>query len=209
MSRYSKERSQENYRLLLASAEQLFSERGYRATSLTAIAQQAQLSRGAIYWHFRGKAEVLAAVLKDISFPWDMRPPLRPHNCHTIANELCGNIEQILSSRKMRNLASIILRCKEEDGEANSIIDAQYRQVTVQIYQYLIHILRPLNCHDARTLIRIRQQARLLRTYLDGIFYRHLVNAQPWSKQQTLKELEMMVACGRHGESAGIERKYA
>ena len=50
-------------RILLA-AEELFCEAGYSAASMSAIAERADLTSGAIYAHFDSKADLLLAVVK-------------------------------------------------------------------------------------------------------------------------------------------------
>jgi TetR/AcrR family transcriptional regulator, acrAB operon repressor len=44
-------------------AFQLFGRYGYEGVSIGDIAQKAQLSKGALYWHFRGKAELYLQCL--------------------------------------------------------------------------------------------------------------------------------------------------
>lgn len=48
---------------LLVAARGLFGERGYEATSIEAVLEAAGVARGALYHHFRGKAELFDAVL--------------------------------------------------------------------------------------------------------------------------------------------------
>lgn len=50
---------------LLDAAFLEFGERGYAATSLQAIADRAGLTKGAIYWSFRDKQELLLALLEE------------------------------------------------------------------------------------------------------------------------------------------------
>lgn len=51
---------------LLALARQYFGERGYVDTSLEEITTAAQLTRGALYYHFGSKAGLFIAVVDDI-----------------------------------------------------------------------------------------------------------------------------------------------
>ena len=48
---------------ILDAALACFTERGYHQTSIDAIADRARLSKGAIYWHFAGKRELLLALV--------------------------------------------------------------------------------------------------------------------------------------------------
>lgn len=54
---------QTNRQRLLEAALRLFSRDGYEATSVAAIAREAGVSRATFYRHFRGKREVLLALL--------------------------------------------------------------------------------------------------------------------------------------------------
>lgn len=50
---------------LLDAAFHAFAERGYRATRLEAVAEAAGMTKGAIYYHFAGKEDLLRRALKD------------------------------------------------------------------------------------------------------------------------------------------------
>jgi len=50
---------------LLSAALRVFARRGYRAAGVDEIATEAGYSKGALYWHFSGKAELLDALLEE------------------------------------------------------------------------------------------------------------------------------------------------
>src|SRR5688500_992453 len=50
---------------LLSAALRVFARRGYRAAGVDEIAAEAGYSKGALYWHFSGKAELLDALLEE------------------------------------------------------------------------------------------------------------------------------------------------
>ena len=54
--------SQQTRNAILDAAEIGFCERGYAATTLEMISRAAGVTRGAFYWHFRDKAELLATL---------------------------------------------------------------------------------------------------------------------------------------------------
>jgi AcrR family transcriptional regulator len=51
---------------LLAVARRLFAQRGYPEVSVDEIAQAAQVTKGALYHHFRDKLEIFRAVVEEI-----------------------------------------------------------------------------------------------------------------------------------------------
>ncbi len=50
---------------LFAAAVDLFAERGYSGTTVDAIVERAGVAKGTVYYHFKGKAELLDALLLD------------------------------------------------------------------------------------------------------------------------------------------------
>jgi AcrR family transcriptional regulator len=60
------DRSRETRQALLSTARALFARLGYAGTSTEAILAAAGLTRGALYHHFRDKAELFAAVCEDL-----------------------------------------------------------------------------------------------------------------------------------------------
>ncbi|CAD5374558.1 DNA-binding transcriptional repressor [Rubrivivax sp. A210] len=71
MVRRTKEEAQATRELILDTAEQCFLAQGVSRTSLQDIAQAAGLTRGAIYWHFEGKADLFNALLTRVTMPLD------------------------------------------------------------------------------------------------------------------------------------------
>jgi AcrR family transcriptional regulator len=50
---------------LLDAAARVFAARGYRGTSIDAVAAEAGYSKGAVYWHFASKADLFFALMDD------------------------------------------------------------------------------------------------------------------------------------------------
>jgi TetR/AcrR family transcriptional regulator, acrAB operon repressor len=56
---------------LLDAAERVFREQGVARTSLTEVAVAAGVTRGAVYWHFKDKADLFAAMCERATLPLD------------------------------------------------------------------------------------------------------------------------------------------
>jgi TetR/AcrR family acrAB operon transcriptional repressor len=63
--RRTKAEAEETRRGILAAAERLFHAKGLAATSLEEIAAEAGVTRGAVYWHFANKADLVVALFED------------------------------------------------------------------------------------------------------------------------------------------------
>lgn len=64
MVRKTKDEALETRERLLDAAGRVFGEKGVSHASLHDIAQAAGLTRGAIYWHFKNKSDLIEALLK-------------------------------------------------------------------------------------------------------------------------------------------------
>lgn len=63
--------AQETRSRLLDTAEHVFSERGVSRTSLAEIAATAGVTRGAVYWHFKNKADLFNAMMERVTLPME------------------------------------------------------------------------------------------------------------------------------------------
>lgn len=70
MARKTKEDTQATREGILDAAETCFHEHGVARTTLEMIGARAGYSRGAVYWHFKNKTEVLAAVIERVRLPF-------------------------------------------------------------------------------------------------------------------------------------------
>lgn len=64
--RRTKEDALATRQAILQSALDTFYERGYSKTTFDEIAHRINLTKGAVYWHFRNKPDLVAAILNDI-----------------------------------------------------------------------------------------------------------------------------------------------
>jgi len=69
MARRTKEEAAQTRVLIMQTAERLFYEHGVGRTSLNEIAVAAGVTRGAIYWHFKDKVDLLLEIADDVYLP--------------------------------------------------------------------------------------------------------------------------------------------
>jgi TetR/AcrR family acrAB operon transcriptional repressor len=74
MARRTKGEALETRNAILDTAERVFSERGVSRTSLADIAAAAGVTRGAIYWHFRDKADLFCEMVARVTLPMEDAP---------------------------------------------------------------------------------------------------------------------------------------
>lgn len=69
MARKTKEDALETRNLLLDAAERVFLEKGFSHASLNDVALAAELTRGAVYWHFKNKGDLFEAMIERVRLP--------------------------------------------------------------------------------------------------------------------------------------------
>ncbi len=113
MVRRTKEEAQETRNQILDAAERAFHERGVARTTLADIAAMAGVTRGAIYWHFNNKAELLHEMLETLGEPLeelarvsDNEDEIDPLGC--MRRLLVKVFQQIASDPRTRRLNEIV-----------------------------------------------------------------------------------------------------
>ena len=71
MVRRTKNEAEVTRSRILDAAERVFSERGVSRTSLEDVAHAAAVTRGAIYWHFKDKRDLFAAMVDRVTLPME------------------------------------------------------------------------------------------------------------------------------------------
>ncbi len=66
MARKTKEESEETRKAILLAALDVLSEKGYSRTTFVDIARRIGMSKGAVYWHFKNKQALLAALMEEM-----------------------------------------------------------------------------------------------------------------------------------------------
>lgn len=69
MVRKTREDALETRNQLLDAAERTFLEKGFSHASLNDVAVAAGLTRGAVYWHFKNKADLFEALIERVRLP--------------------------------------------------------------------------------------------------------------------------------------------
>lgn len=71
MVRKTREDTEQTYTALLNAAEVVFQAKGVAASTLNDIAKAAGMTRGAIYWHFKDKSELVHAMCERATLPME------------------------------------------------------------------------------------------------------------------------------------------
>ena len=145
MARKTKAEAEETREKILDAAEQLFFAHGVMQTSLEQVAEEAGVTRGAIYWHFSDKVALFKALHERVRLPQEDMVERAVADGHP---DPLGLLEQIaLDSTKtittdprlMRVYAILLVRCEYVGEMAEALkrqqdADAVMRANLVRIF---------------------------------------------------------------------------
>ncbi|WP_119965647.1 TetR family transcriptional regulator [Simplicispira lacusdiani] len=125
---------------LLDAAERLFEEKGVSRTSLQDIAGAAGATRGAIYWHFKDKADLFNAMMERATAPLDQllldpRPGAPAPDMDRVFEAMLEALHRIATDASLRRVMQIAIHRVEYVQELDAV---QARHLTMH-RQWLAH----------------------------------------------------------------------
>ncbi|PQO97490.1 MULTISPECIES: efflux system transcriptional repressor EmhR [Pseudomonas] len=180
MVRRTKEEAQETRSQILEAAEKAFFERGVARTTLADIATLAGVTRGAIYWHFSNKADLLQAMLDTLHEPLDemakaseSEDELDPLGC--MRKLLIHLFQQVAMDPKTRRINEILFhKCEFTD----EMCDLRQQRRTVNLdcnVRIALALSNAVNRGQLPENLDAARAAISLHAYVDGILYQWLL----------------------------------
>lgn len=181
MARRTKEEAQETRNRILDTAEEVFRDHGVASTSLADIADAAGVTRGAIYWHFRNKGDLFAAMLDRVALP--MEEMIRRAADASTADPLsslracCVHVlRQTAQDRRCRRVFEILVRKCEYVDELASL-SQRILQCRAQGLEMMARALRnAVRRGQLPAQVNTRRAALGLHAYVDGLIYDWLLD---------------------------------
>jgi len=129
MVRKTKEEALETRHRILDAAVEVFNRQGVARTTLNDIAQEAGVTRGAIYWHFENKVVLFDAMVERLVCPLlinceDRNERMQADPLGFIYNALDQFISLMLNDAKFRRVFEILWHKCEYVGEMANIRDS-------------------------------------------------------------------------------------
>jgi TetR/AcrR family acrAB operon transcriptional repressor len=120
--RRTKEQAEETKRAILKAAETLFLEKGYESVSLDEIACAADVTRGAVHWHFRNKQGLLFAIREEMRMPMEeladrlsADTTLAPLDA--LAEVMSATFRRLQADPRQRRLLKVLLNLDSTDAD--------------------------------------------------------------------------------------------
>lgn len=111
MARRTKEEAVATRNSLIDAAEVVFNEKGVSRASLGDIAEVAGATRGAIYWHFKDKVDLFAAMMERVTLPLERG---------------CGEFESSASPdpvQRLRAVIGLVLQSVHSDARTRRVFE--------------------------------------------------------------------------------------
>lgn len=181
MARKTKEEAQLTRSQLLDAAERVFSERGVAGTTLNDIATAAGLTRGAVYWHFQNKTDLIHALWEQVTLPLhesfaELEQSMPDDPLTRIQIKSTTVLTQVVRDARVRNLLSILLLKCEYDDEPGGLRDGYLSkraeclgQITEEFRRAIAQGQLPANMDE-------RFAAIGLMAMIDGLCFHWLMN---------------------------------
>ncbi|WP_455811987.1 multidrug efflux transporter transcriptional repressor AcrR [Pseudomonas graminis] len=174
MARNTKQQAQETRNHIINAAIERFSEHGVSKTSLADIASSAGVTRGAIYWHFKNKTDLLNEIwaqsesgMADLELEYQSKYPSDPLS--VMRAMLLYVLDATASDPRRRALMEIIYHKCEFVGEMTTL-QLMQQNLYLECYEKIEEVL--VQCIDAKQLpgnLDTRRAAVVMRGYISGI----------------------------------------
>ncbi|MDC9587856.1 multidrug efflux transporter transcriptional repressor AcrR [Xenorhabdus sp. XENO-10] len=174
MARKTKQQANQTRQKIIEAAIKTFSKRGISATSLSDIAIAAGVTRGAIYWHFKNKTDLLSIVCRmpehkidELEKEYQSKYPDNP--LIALRSLLISMLRMVIDDSQIRQLMEIFFHKCEFVGEMSSLVE-EIREICISDYKKIEKMLA--DCIQSGELpydLDLRRSAIMLRALMTGL----------------------------------------
>lgn len=134
MVRRTKTEAQETRNRLLDAAERLFQAKGVSSTTLADIATAAGATRGAVYHHFRDKADLFNAMMARVTMPLEaslaevgQMAPAQDDPLHALRESMTRALRQTATDERTRRVFEVATHKVEYTDEMQAVRERHLR----------------------------------------------------------------------------------
>lgn len=188
MARKTKEEAQQTRSQLLEVAERLFSEHGVAHTTLNDIATAAGLTRGAIYWHFQNKTDLIHALWDQVALPLhesfaELEQSIPHDPLSRIRIKSTTVLTQMVKDARIRNLFSIVLLKSEYVEEEGGLREGYLLKRAECLGKITEEFRRAIAQHQLPAELDPEFAAIGLLSVIDGLSFHWLMNPALFSME--------------------------
>ncbi|MFD7404295.1 TetR/AcrR family transcriptional regulator [Streptomyces sp. NPDC059866] len=174
-------------------ALELFAEQGYEKTSLREIAERLDVTKAALYYHFKTKEEILVGIFDDLMQPIDELVEWGGHQPHTLETkqEIVRRYSQLLSD------AAPLFRFMHEN-------QATVRELRIgDLFKERMRGLREIIIdRDAGLADQVRCVSAIFTLHAGTVFVMQELEGDPEDKRKAILEVAVDMVTQAHGGAA-------
>ena len=201
MARKTKADAEHTYTALLDAAEIVFKEKGVAASTLHDIAKAAGMTRGAIYWHFKDKGELVHAMCERATLPMEA---MFNEITAVAGNDPLGSIQklvvhaltQVATSEQQQTVFDILFHKCEKTGEMAPMFERE-KESRSECHSQIESLLRqavkvgqlPVDTHTALAM-------QALHSFMVGLMHEWLLDPAAYDLEKHAEALVGTIITG-------------
>jgi TetR/AcrR family transcriptional regulator, acrAB operon repressor len=188
MARKTKEEAAATREGILDAAQACFHEFGVAGTSLAMIGERAGYTRGAVYWHFKNKTEVLTAMIERERVPFIERLRRTGSSKRTtpvldLRSALLVSLQEVAEDERLRNMMEIMLR-NDLSVESQAMQQLQRDASREELAIIAAAMQRARDLGQLRPNVDVDTVARIISTSLTGVLYSAMLEPELFDLQR-------------------------
>ena len=188
MARRTKADAQTTRNNLLDAAEQLFQSRGVSHTSLNDIATAAGTTRGAIYWHFKDKADLFNAMMERVTLPLEQTltaayAEQATHPVVEIRSAMQEALRLIATDAQTRRVLQIATHQVEYTADMGAVLERHLRGHDGCVARNHAALQRAFAARGQPPPMALDFAARGLQVLVEGLVHQWLLNTEAFDLQ--------------------------
>ncbi len=193
MARKTKEEAQATREGILDAALACFHEHGVANTSLAAIGERAGYSRGAVYWHFKNKTEILEAMINRERVPFikRLRQTYSPHRNTPILDlrsAMLVSLGELANEPHLRDMMEIMLR-NDLSAESQAMQELQHDSIEEEMGIFRRAFERARELDQLREGVDTAVASRILHACMTGVLYSAMMEPRQFELERDSREV--------------------
>lgn len=179
MARKTKEEALKTREAILDAATEVFADKGVSKATLESIAKKAKMTRGAFYYHFKNKEDMLAALWERLLLPFEpikllCEDPNEPDPLGKLNETHMAFFRSLHDDPQMLKLWKVLLaKCEAVDDTCTPDL---HRQTHVDGQVHIENVLQnAINHGQLPTNLDVRLGALAIISYIHGLINNYIM----------------------------------
>lgn len=157
---------------ILNAALKVFYDKGVTRATLSQVAKEAEVTRGAVYWHFKDKFDLYVTLYENLTRKYQVRPIDYTNKNYSSLDEFKSDIKRLFESfeydKQYHMFIQIMYSRMEYVDDMKPIVDNEIekQKETIKAFERALTSLQTKK--EVSSDINCNLYARILFTFIDG-----------------------------------------